>query len=147
MDTTLLKEKCGIENYKKLERLSNEKVMDFVSKYIKLFNPGKVFVRTDSDRDAEYIRKKAIENKEERSLATDGHTVHFDGYFDQARDKVKTMYLLRPDEVLGSDIRSTDREKGLREIHNLFENAMKHKEVYICFYCLEWCVMAGFCKT
>jgi len=132
----LVQEKCGKENYKKLEALANPKVMDFVAKYVKLCNPDSVFVRTDSREDAEYIRRRALENKEESQLAREGHTIHFDGYSDQARDKANTKYLLRPDEVLGSDIRSVDREKGLEEIHKFFEDSMEGKEMYICFYCL-----------
>lgn len=131
-----LKEKCGIDNYKKLERLSNKKLMDFVVRYARILNPDSIFVRTDSKEDADYIRNMAIKNKQEQPLSTKGHTVHFDGYFDQGRDKGNTRYLLRPDEVLGSDIMSIDREKGLSEIHRLFENAMKGKEMYVCFYCL-----------
>lgn len=136
MNTKLLREKCGIENYRKLERLSNEKLMNFVTKYVEIFNPGTIFVRTDSRIDADYLRKKAIEKKEERLLATEGHTIHCDGYFDQGRDKGSTRYLLRPDEVLGSDIMSIDREKGIDEIHNLFKNSMEDREMYLCFYCL-----------
>jgi len=136
MDIKLLKDKCGAEGYKKLEKLANDKLMKFVSGYAELCDPDSIFVRTDSREDAEYIRRKALENKEERPLATVGHTVHFDGYFDQGRDKGSTKYLLRPDEVLGSDIMSVDREKGFEEIHKLFENAMRGKEMYICFYCL-----------
>jgi phosphoenolpyruvate carboxykinase (GTP) len=132
----LLKEKCGPENYKKLEKLGNDKLMKFVAKYAELFKPDSIFVRTDSKEDAEYIRKKTLQNQEEKPLSIAGHTVHFDGYFDQGRDKGSTRYLLRPDEILGSDIMSVDREKGLEEIHKLFENAMKGKEMYICFYCL-----------
>jgi len=136
MDIKLLKDKCGAEGYKKLEKLANDKLMKFVSGYAELCDPDSIFVRTDSREDAEYIRRKALENKEERPLATVGHTVHFDGYFDQGRDKGSTKYLLRPDEVLGSDIMSVDREKGFEEIHKLCENAMRGKEMYICFYCL-----------
>jgi phosphoenolpyruvate carboxykinase (GTP) len=132
----LLKEKCGQENFKKLEKLANDKLMKFAAKYAELFNPDSIFVRTDSKKDADYIRRKTLENKEEKPLATAGHTVHFDGYFDQGRDKSSTRYLLRPDEVLGSDIMSVDREKGIEEIHGMFKNAMKGKEMYICFYCL-----------
>ncbi|MDP8229783.1 MAG: phosphoenolpyruvate carboxykinase (GTP) [Candidatus Gorgyraea atricola] len=136
MDMKLLQKKCGDKNYKKLEALTNPKVMDFVAKYAGLCNPDSVFVRTDSKEDADYIRKKAMENKEEQSLAIKGHTIHFDGYHDQARDKANTKYLLRPDEVLGSDIKSVDREEGLKEIHGFFKDAMKGKEMYVCFYCL-----------
>ncbi len=132
----LLKKKCGAENYKKLADLQNPKMMYFVAKYVELFDPDSVFVRTDSQDDAEYIRDKALGNKEEKPLATEGHTIHFDGYYDQARDKANTKYLLRPDEVLGSDIKSEDREKGLKEIHEIFKGAMKDKEMYVCFYCL-----------
>lgn len=136
MNIKLLKEKCGPENYKKLERLANDKLIKFAAKYAELFNPDSIFVRTDSKEDAEYVRGKTLENREERPLAIAGHTVHFDGYFDQGRDKGSTRYLLRPDEILGSDIMSVDREKGAEEIHKLFENSMKGKEMYICFYCL-----------
>ncbi len=121
---------------KKLEQLANPKVMEFVAKYVKLCNPASVFVRTDSREDAEYIRKKALENHEERMLTTKGHSIHFDGYFDQARDKLNTKYLLRPDEVLGSDIKSVDRDTGLKEVHGFFKDSMKAKEMYVCFYCL-----------
>jgi len=132
----ILKEKCSTENYKKLEKLANDKLIKFAAKYAELFNPDSIFVRTDSKEDAEYIRAKALKNKEEIALAISGHTAHFDGYFDQGRDKGSTRYLLMPDEVLGSDIMSVDREKGFDEVHKLFENAMKGKEMYICFFCL-----------
>jgi len=110
--------------------------MSFLSNSVELFSPDSVFVRTDSKEDAEYIREKSLENKEETSLAIKGHTIHFDGYSDQARDKEHTKYLLRPDEVLGSDIKSVDRVKGLEEIRALFKDAMKGKEMYVSFYCL-----------
>ena len=132
----ILKKKCTKENLQKLEALENDKLHAFISKYVELCDPASVFVRTDSPEDAGYIREKATENKEERSLKTEGHTVHFDGYYDQARDKSNTKYLLRPDEVLGSDIKSEEREKGLKEVHELFKGAMTGKEMYVCFYCL-----------
>ncbi|MBU1853633.1 MAG: phosphoenolpyruvate carboxykinase (GTP) [Candidatus Omnitrophica bacterium] len=136
MKADILKDKCGKESYKKLEALKNPGILDFVAKYVNLFNPDSVFVRTDAREDAEYIRRKTFENGEEKPLAIKGHSIHFDGYFDQARDKAHTKYLLRPDEVLGSDIKSVDRESGFKEIHELFKNTMRGKEMYVCFFCL-----------
>jgi phosphoenolpyruvate carboxykinase (GTP) len=136
MNVRSFKEKLGAENYSKLEGLKNFKLMNFISQYVELFEPDTIFVRTESKEDSDYIRHKALKNKEEAALSTKGHTVHFDGYFDQGRDKNSTRYLLSPDEVLGSDIMSIDREKGLEEIHGLFKGAMKGKEMYVCFYCL-----------
>jgi phosphoenolpyruvate carboxykinase (GTP) len=132
----LLKKKCGEENFRKLEVLNNSEICDFVAKYVALCNPESVFVRTDSKEDAEYIRQKALKGAEEKPLETEGHTIHYDGYYDQARDKSNTKYLLRPGESLGSDINSEDREKGLKEIHDLYKNSMAGKEMYVCFFCL-----------
>lgn len=132
----ILKEKCGAENYKKLEELKNPALLGFIAKYVEHCNPASVFVRTDSPKDAEYIRNKAIENKEENKLSISGHTFHFDSYSDQARDKANTKYLLPPDVELGSDIRKMDRTEGLNEISGLLKNIMKGKEMYIGFFCL-----------
>lgn len=132
----VLKEKCGAENYKKLEALKNSALLEFIAKYVEHCNPASVFVRTDAPEDAEYIRNKTIENKEESKLATPEHTYHFDGYFDQARDKANTKYLLPPDVELGSDIRKTDRNDGLKEIDGLLKNIMTGREMYIGFFCL-----------
>ena len=135
-DIKYLQEKLGEDGYKKIADLNNEKLNDYVLKYIKICNPDTVFVRSDDPADGEYLRKRAVEQGEEISLATEGHTMHFDGYYDQARDKSKTKYLLENDQVLGSDINSEERQKGLEEIHHLLENSMVGKEMLICFFCL-----------
>ena len=41
-----------------------------------------------------YCRQLAIDQKEEIPLNIEGHTVHWDGYFDQARKKEVTKYLV-----------------------------------------------------
>jgi phosphoenolpyruvate carboxykinase (GTP) len=131
-----LKEKCGTENFKKLEGLKNPALLEFVAKYVEHCNPASVYVRTDSPEDAEYIRNKAIENKEEHKLAIEGHTYHFDGIKDQARDKANTKYLLPPDVDLGANINSTDRDAGLKEVHGFLKDCMLGKEMYVAFFCL-----------
>lgn len=132
----LLRTKCGREGYQKLVELENVNLHDFIGKYVEHCNPASIFVRTDSAEDAQYIRDKAIENGEEGKLALQGHTVHFDGYYDQARDKDKTRLLLPSNVDLGSSINSMDRDEGLVEIHKCLKNIMEGKEVYICFFCL-----------
>ena len=132
----LLKVKCGDENYDKLISLNNPGLVGFVAKYVEHCNPSNVFVRTDSQQDAKYIRDKAIENGEEKKLLIKGHTVHFDGYHDQARDKGNTRYLLAPGVDLGAHINSIDKKTGLDEVHEYLKNIMEGKEAYICFFCL-----------
>ena len=72
----------------------------------------------------------------EKKLKTKGHTIHFDSFFDQARDKANTKYLLPPGVDLGANINSTDREAGLKEVHGYLKNSMQGKEMYVCFFCL-----------
>jgi GTP-dependent phosphoenolpyruvate carboxykinase len=106
----LLKAKCGQKNYAKLVQLNNPEIIHFIAKYVELCDPSSVFIRADSSEDARYIRNRAKEVGEESPLLTDGHTVHFDGYFDQARDKENTRFLITKNVDLGPDINSIDRE-------------------------------------
>ena len=135
-DIELLKVKCGKQNYEKLVELNNPQLNIFIAKYVDLCQPASVFIRTDSPEDAQYIRDKAKRMGEETQLSTDSHTVHFDGYFDQARDKKNTKFLITQNLHLGPNINSINREKGLKEIRDLLKNIMQEKEVYILFLSL-----------
>ncbi len=132
----ILKEKCGEEGYQKLDKLNNQVVTEFIARYLKHCNPESAFVRTNDEEDAEYIRQKSIEKGEEEPLKMKGHTVHFDGYNDQARDKENTKFLLPPEKELGPQFNSIDKEEGIREVHDYLDNIMEGKEAYICFFCL-----------
>ncbi|MDP8216669.1 MAG: phosphoenolpyruvate carboxykinase (GTP) [Candidatus Kaelpia imicola] len=127
----LLKERCDSKSLEKIFGLGQE-VIDFIVKYVGLCNPDSVFIRSDSEQDAEYIRNKAIELGEEKALKTEGHTIHFDGIRDQARDKENTKFLITPDFKL-EGLNSIDRDKGIDEIEELLKNIMKGKEMYILF--------------
>ncbi len=131
-----LKTKLGKEDYQKLIRLNNPQLHRFITQYIELCNPDKVFVCTDSEEDIQYIRREATRSEEEKKLAMNGHTVHFDGYYDQARDKENTKFLLPKGIDLGPSINAIDKEEGLKEIHALLKGIMKGHRLYICFFCL-----------
>ncbi|MFA5423002.1 MAG: phosphoenolpyruvate carboxykinase (GTP) [Phycisphaerae bacterium] len=132
----ILKNKVTGENYKKLAELANPKLHQFVADAIELCEPDRVFVMSDSDADAEYIRKRAVELGEEKPLAIKGHTVHFDGYYDQGRDPKATRYLLRKGVDLGERIKSIEKETGLAEVKGYLRGSMKGREMLVCFWCL-----------
>jgi phosphoenolpyruvate carboxykinase (GTP) len=132
----ILKNKLGEESYKKLIRIDDPKLHQFIAKYIELCNPDKVFLSLGSPDDIRYIRESAIKNGEESKLAIECHTVHFDNYYDQARDKEHTCILLPKGVSLNSSIRTKDRDDGLKEIHDILKDIMKGKEMYVCFFCL-----------
>jgi phosphoenolpyruvate carboxykinase (GTP) len=123
-------------NLAKLEALNNPKVMEIVEKYIKLCKPTKVTVLTDSKEDVEYTRQLALDNKEEKKLAMEGHTIHYDGYHDQARDKVNTKVLISGNVCLSKAVNCGEREECLKEIFEYLDGIMQGKEMLVCFYCL-----------
>jgi len=119
-----------------LTALDNPKMHRFVADAIELTNPDSVFVSTGSEQDDEYIRRKAVELGEEITLNLPGHTCHFDGYHDQARDKSQTKYLLPPGSELGESLNSIDKKTGVEEVRSFLKNSMQGREMLICFFCL-----------
>ena len=132
----ILKTKLDEENYQKLAKLQNAKLNQFITQYLELCNPDRVFVCDDSPKDVAYIREQAVKDGEEKKLATNGHTAHFDGYYDQARDKQNTKFLLPEGIDLGPNINAINKEEGLKEIHILSKDIMQGHQLYICFFCL-----------
>jgi len=132
----ILSRKLTDEHHHKLTSIKNPGLHQFVSEYVELCNPDKVFVSTDSEEDRLHIRRAAIESGEEKELAIKGQTVHFDGYYDQARDKANTKFLLPEGVDLGPNINSIDLHEGLEEIQGFLKDIMKGHTLYVRFFCL-----------
>jgi len=132
----VLKERFQKDEYEKLTAIKNRKVHEFIARYVELCNPDSVFVLTDDEKDMDYVRRKAIDNKEEIVLGTKGHTVHYDGYHDQARDKKNTKLLLADPKSLGANINAIERNEGLSEIRMILRDIMKGHELFVRFSCL-----------
>jgi phosphoenolpyruvate carboxykinase (GTP) len=131
-----LKKKLTAENYNKLAALVNPKMHEFVADAIRLCNPASVFVCTDLPEDIDYLRKLAIKTGEEIPLDIPGHTCHFDGYNDQARDKTKTKYLLPVGSELGKSLNSIEKSVGVEEVRSFLKGSMVGREMLVCFWCL-----------
>ncbi|MBU1862086.1 MAG: phosphoenolpyruvate carboxykinase (GTP) [Candidatus Omnitrophica bacterium] len=132
----LLKEKCNPASYEKLMALRNTKLHEFVASYAELCNPNSIYVGTDAKEDRAYIRQQALKNGEEKSLAIKGHTIHFDGAQDQARDKAQTKYLLPHGADLTSVPNAIEKGPGIEEIRSILKDIMVGKEMYVLFFCL-----------
>src|ERR1017187_10398512 len=88
----------------KLEALANEHLVEFLADAVKLCQPDSVTVFDDSKSDVQQVRRLALETREEKALATDGHTYHFDGMQDQGRDQEVTRYLVPADQSLSKTL-------------------------------------------
>jgi phosphoenolpyruvate carboxykinase (GTP) len=131
-----IRERCNDKNYNKLIQIKNNYLYKFIAEFIELLNPASVFICNDSKEDFNYIRDKAIKNREEIKVAKPGHTVHFDGYYDQGRDKDNTRLMIPEGVYLGPNINVIDKRKGLKEILSIMKNILKEKELYILFFSL-----------
>jgi len=131
-----LKNILSKSDYQKIQKINNPSLNAFIEKYINLCNPKKITVYTDSAEDQKKTRDAAITNKEEAKLSTTGHTIHYDGYYDQARDKVNTKFLLSKGQDLGPEINAMSKDEGLKEIHDIMNNIMDGHELHIKFLCL-----------
>ena len=123
-------------NLGKLEELNNQYVVNVIQEAIQLCKPLKVTIITDSKEDIAYVRELALNNGEEKKLKRAGHTIHFDGYYDQGRDKANTKYLLSKDADWGIKVNSIEKEKGLKEIYSYLDGIMAGKEMLVRFFSL-----------
>jgi phosphoenolpyruvate carboxykinase (GTP) len=132
----LLKEKLTSENYNRLMVLDNPKMHEFIADAIELTGADSVTVLTDSQEDRKYLQTQAIKKGEEIQLDVDGHTCHFDGYNDQARDKARTKYLLPAGSDLGASLNSIEKQAGTEEVRSFLKDSMVGREMLVCFFCL-----------
>ncbi|MBT7912354.1 phosphoenolpyruvate carboxykinase (GTP), partial [Candidatus Bathyarchaeota archaeon] len=124
------------ENLEKLKAINNPHVEKQVERFLTLCKPDKATVITDDDADIDYVRQLSIDNGEEHLLAMEGHTIHWDGYQDQARDKGNTKVLVTPEMQMSKGINTIPREEGLEEILGYMDGIMKGKECIIRFFSL-----------
>ena len=124
------------ESLNKLKALNNPHVEEQVKRFLELCKPEKATVITDSPQDIDYVRKLAVEIGEEMTLNMKGHTIHYDGYYDQARDKGNTRILTPPEMKMSKGINTIDREEGLEEVLGIMDGCMEGKECLIRFFSL-----------
>ncbi|MBN1756452.1 phosphoenolpyruvate carboxykinase (GTP) [bacterium] len=124
------------KDLKKLEALNNPHVIRLVNEYVEIMRPSKVYVITDEQEDIDFVRQHAIDLGEEAKLKMKGHTIHYDSYYDQGRDKNNTKTLITPDMKMSKKINTMDREQGLKEILGIMEGIMEGKEMVVRFFAL-----------
>jgi phosphoenolpyruvate carboxykinase (GTP) len=124
------------ENWQKLVALENRHVISIVTEYTGLCRPHKVTVITDTPEEIAAMRQMALRTGEERLLRLPGHTIHYDSYFDQGRDKEHTRILVSDQSQMNARLNTLDRQTGLKEIRALLDGIMRGKELFVHFYCL-----------
>jgi len=133
----ILEKRLKSEEFEKLKNIKSLKILKFIAESILLCNPDDVFVCSDTPDEIAHIKNMAIVSREESAaLLTPGHTFHFDGYYDQGRDREVTRFLVPKGDKLSSSLNQMDRDEGLNEIKGLLKDSMKGKTMIIRFLVL-----------
>jgi len=131
----LLKGKMSDQSYQRLTALKNQKVYDFVGEFAEHCEPASIYVADDSAADEQYVRDQALAKGEEHKLTLDGRTIHWDGYGDQARDKVNTRYIVAPENLERmKSLNSLPYDEGYKEIMGIAKGVMKGKDAIVKFF-------------
>ena len=132
-----LQPKLSQLDYEKLCAIANPRVHQFIAEATELCNPERIFVCSDSAEDIAYARHQAIATGEEKAILTlPRHTVHFDGVYDQGRDRQVTKYLVPKGDSLSKALNQIDRDEGLAEVKGLLKDAMKGRTMIVRFVSL-----------
>ena len=131
-----IRPKMSDEDYKELCALTNPKVYEFIAKSSDLCNCEKIFICSDAPEDIAYVKQQAIATSEEAPLELEGHTIHFDGLYDQGRDRKATKYLVPRGTSFGKALNQIDRQEGLVEVKGLLRDSMKGRTMIVRFISL-----------
>lgn len=121
-------------NQQKLAKITNEEALIKVANAISMCRPSSVFINTGSPDDVQWIREHSLEKGEEKALAKEGHTIHFDLPQDQARLVNQTFYIINEDEKMSSLAKSLLRDDALTYIKEFMPGIMTGKVMIVGFY-------------
>ena len=122
------------EQRSRLEHIQTEAVLVRIANAIAMCTPAGVFVHTGSAEDRQFIRELSLKNGEEKKLAMEGHTVHFDLKEEQGRIIDRTYYIVNPGEQINTLAQKMDRAAALADVRDKMTGIMKDKTMIIGFY-------------
>jgi phosphoenolpyruvate carboxykinase (GTP) len=132
-----LQPKLSQADYQKLSAIENPNVHEFIAKASDLCHAERIFICSDSAEDIAHVKRQAVATCEEKAILTlPEHTVHFDGEYDQGRDRQATKYLVPRGISLSKALNQIDRQEGLAEVKSLLKDSMKDHTMIVRFISL-----------
>ncbi len=119
---------------KKLATITTSDALVKIANSIVMCRPEAVYVNTGSEEDIQWIRNYSLQRGEERRLAKDGHTIHFDLPQDQARLVNQTFYIINEGEKMSSLAKSVLRRDALDYVRQFMPGIMAGMTMIIGFY-------------
>ncbi len=132
--TAIFKQYMDSDQLTRISKIKHSEVLKRIANSIVLCNPSAVFINTGSTEDQEFIKNLSLEKKEEKPLAMDGHTIHYDLAEEQGRIVDRTFYIANPEDHISSLANRMDRPAGLEEVRSNLKGIMKDKIMIVGFY-------------
>jgi phosphoenolpyruvate carboxykinase (GTP) len=130
----IFQQKMEDADLKKMQQIKNSEARLKIANAIALGQPDKVIVNTGSKEDKQRIRDLCIERGEERKLAINGHTLHYDLAKEQARIIDRTFYIANDDETVSSLANRISRPDAYDYVKEHMSGMMKGMILVVGFY-------------
>lgn len=122
------------DQYAKIQNISNQHAIIEIANAVAMMEPESIFINTGSQADQESIRQISLDRGEEKSLAIDGHTIHYDLPEEQARIVDRTFYIVNEDERTSSMARKIQRQKAYEYVKKHMQGIAQNMTLFIGFY-------------
>jgi len=119
---------------RKLAPITNEEALIKIAGAIAMCDADAVFINTGSPEDIQWVREYSLRKGEEKPLAKDGHTIHFDLPQDQARLVDQTYYIVNPDETASALAMTLLRDDALQYVRQHMPGIAKGMTLIVGFY-------------
>jgi phosphoenolpyruvate carboxykinase (GTP) len=126
--------RCTPEDVAKLAKITNGQALLKIANAISMTNPDAVFVNTGSDADVQRVREMCLEKGEEKPLAMEDHTIHFDLAEEQARIIDRTYYIVNEGEKTSVLAQSILRDKAHEYVKTYMTGIAKGMTLLVGFF-------------
>ncbi len=130
----LFEQRLTGEHLARLAKITNEEALLKVANAIAMCEPEVVYIHTGSEEDRAFVRQLSLEKGEEKKLAIDGHTVHFDLPEDQGRMVKQTLYIANEGEQISSLAKKELRDQSHAYMQENMRGIMKGMTMFVGFY-------------
>ncbi len=129
-----IEERTDDSNLSKLKSIDIESVIIKIANAAVMCGPNLIFINTGSNEDKDFIKNGALKAGEEKPLAMEEHTIHYDLKEEQGRITDRTFYMAEPDEIISSLANRVDRNEAFDDVKNKMTGIMKDRTMIIGFY-------------
>ena len=134
MARSLFEKKMDAANLSKISKIQNAAALLKIANAISMCEPDAVFVNTGSEPDRRFVRNLALQKGEERLLAMENHTLHFDLKEEQGRILDRTFYIANEGDLVSSLANKMFRQEAFRDIREKMVGIMAGKVMMVGFY-------------